>query len=269
MAITKTTQTVDNQGFFARLWQGFLKTVGTKEFYRIFAPWVKYLSIIALLLITIGTVYGLGFAPADYLQGNSYRIIFIHVPAATLAMSIYLALAILGVIYLVWKIKTASLVAQAIAPIGFILCVLSLLTGSIWAKPTWGAYWVWDARLTSMLILAFLYAGVMALFVAFEHTANRGKAAAILSIVGAVNLPIIKYSVNWWNTLHQGATFTITERPKMPAEMWLPLLIMMIGCYFLVGALAIYRTNTLILQRESNKQWVIDEVRRLTKKLEN
>lgn len=248
------------------MWQGFLKTVGTKEFYRIFAPWVKYLSLIALVLLTVGTVWGLGFAPADYLQGDSYRIIFIHVPAAGLAMSIYLALAILGVIYLVWKIKTANLVAQAIAPIGFILCVLSLLTGSIWAKPTWGTYWVWDARLTSMLILAFLYAGVMALFVAFEHTANRGKSMAILSIVGAVNLPIIKYSVNWWNTLHQGATFTITERPKMPAEMWVPLLIMMLGCYFLVGALAIYRTNTLILQRESNKQWVIEEVRRLTKK---
>ena len=125
---------------------------------------------------------------------------------------------------------------------------------------------MWDARLTSMLILAFLYAGVMALFSAFEHTASRGKEAGILSIVGAVNLPIIKYSVNWWNTLHQGSTFTVTERPKMPPEMWIPLLIMLLGCYFLVAALAIYRTNTLILQRESNKQWVIDECKRLAKR---
>ncbi len=263
MAENPSTQ---NQGLLSRLWQGFLKTVGTKEFYRIFAPWVKYLAMLALILLAIGTIWGLAFAPPDYLQGNSYRIIFIHVPTASLAMSIYLGMAILGVIFLVWKIKTANLVAQAIAPIGFILCVLSLVTGSIWAKPTWGTYWVWDARLTSMLILAFLYAGVMALFAAFEHTASRGKAAAILSIVGAVNLPIIKYSVNWWNTLHQGATFTVTQAPKMPASMWLPLLIMMLGGYFLVAALAIYRTNTLILQRESNKQWVIDECHRLAKR---
>ncbi len=189
---------VSSPSLWQRIWQGFLTTVGTKQFFRIFAPWVKWLAILAGVCLLLGSVWGLAFAPPDYLQGNSYRIIFIHVPAASLAISIYFALAVLGVIYLVWKIKTASLVAQALAPMGFLLCVISLLTGSIWAKPTWGTYWVWDARLTSMLILAFLYAGVMALFAAFEHTANRGKAAAILSIVGAVNLPIIKYSVEWF-----------------------------------------------------------------------
>lgn len=251
-----TTPTTTERGFFARLWQGFLTTVGTERFFAIFSPWVKYLAAIAALLLGIGSVWGLGFAPPDYLQGNSYRIIFIHVPAASLAMSIYLAMAVLGVIFLVWKIKTANLVAQAIAPIGFIFCVLSLLTGSIWAKPTWGTYWEWDARLTSMLILAFLYAGVMALFAAFEHSSSRGRAAAILSIVGAVNLPIIKYSVEWWNTLHQGATFTVTEAPKMSASMWLPLLIMLLGAYFFTAAVAIYRTNSLILAREHNKAWV-------------
>ena len=248
-------------GFFSRLWQGFLATVGTREFFRIFSPWVKWLAGIAITMIVIGSVWGLGFAPPDYLQGNSYRIIFIHVPAASIALSIYFALAVLGVIFLVWRIKTANLVAQAIAPIGFLLCVLSLLTGSIWAKPTWGTFWVWDARLTSMLILAFLYAGVMALFAAFEHTPNRGKAAAILSIVGAVNLPIIKYSVNWWNTLHQGTTLTITEAPKMSIDMLAPLLLMILGTYFMVGALAIYRTNTLILRRDQNKAWVKEYVR--------
>ena len=243
--------------FFSRLWQTFLVTVGTERFFQIFSPWVKYLAAIAAVLLACGTVWGLAFAPPDYLQGNSYRIIFIHVPTASLAMSIYMAMAVLGVIFLVWKIKTANIVAQAIAPIGFIFTVLSLLTGSIWAKPTWGTYWVWDARLTSMLILGFLYAGVMALFAAFEHSQNRGKAAAILSIVGAVNLPIIKYSVDWWNTLHQGATFTVTNAPKMSASMWLPLLVMMLGMYFLVAALAIYRTNSLILAREHNKAWVL------------
>ena len=250
------SKNVAKVGFFGRLWQGFLTTVGTERFFNIFSPWVKWLALIAAVLLGVGMVCGLGFAPPDYLQGNSYRIIFIHVPAASLAMSIYFALAVLGVIFLVWKIKTANIVAQAIAPIGFVFCVLSLLTGSIWAKPTWGAYWVWDARLTSMLILAFLYVGVMALFSAFEHSQNRGKAAAILSIVGAVNLPIIKYSVEWWNTLHQGATFTVTNAPKMSASMWVPLLIMLLGIYFLVAALAIYRTNSLILARDYNKSWV-------------
>lgn len=246
--------------FYERLWQGFLTTVGAERFFVIFAPWVRYLSAIAAIFLSVGAVWGLLFAPADYLQGNSYRIIFVHVPAASLAMSIYLAMAVFGVIFLVWKIKVASVIAQAVAPIGFLACVLSLVTGSIWAKPTWGTYWVWDARLTSMLILAFLYAGVMALFSAFANTPNRGRAAAMLSIVGAVNLPIIKYSVEWWNTLHQGATFTITQAPKMPASMWLPLLLMMLGGYCLAAALTIYRTNTLLLWQNQNKSWVTNYV---------
>ena len=252
----KTDRDTKSLGFFGRVWQTFLVTVGAEQFVRIFAPWVKWLSLIAVLLLMAGAVWGLAFAPPDYLQGNSYRIIFVHVPAASLAMSIYLAMAVLGVIFLVWKIKTANVVAQALAPIGLVACVLALLTGSIWARPTWGTYWVWDARLTSMLILAFLYAGVMALFAAFEHSQNRGKAAAILSLVGAVNLPIIKYSVEWWNTLHQGATFTLTKAPKMPADMWMPLLLMLLGSYCVVAALAIYRTNTLLIAREHNKAWV-------------
>ena len=243
-------------GFFGRIWQIFLLTVGAEQFVRIFAPWVRWLAFIAAVLMTIGTVWGLAFAPPDYFQGNSYRIIFVHVPSASLAMSIYLAMAVLGVIFLVWKIKVANVIAQALAPMGLVACVLALLTGSIWAKPTWGKYWVWDARLTSMLILAFLYVGVIALFKAFEHTSNRGKPAAVLSVVGAINLPIIKYSVEWWNTLHQGATFTVTRAPKMPVEMWMPLLLMLIAGYCLVAAITIYRTNTLLMTKEQGKAWV-------------
>ena len=249
---------LQNPNFLNRLWQGFLTTVGTERFFKIFSGWVKWLSLVAFILLSVGMSWGLIFAPADYLQGNSYRIIFIHVPTASLAMSIYFAMAVLGVIFLVWKIKTANIVAQAVAPIGLICCVLSLITGAIWGKPTWGTYWGGDARLTSMLILAFLYTGVLALFSAFENSQNRGKAAAILSIVGAVNLPIIKYSVEWWNTLHQGSTFTVTNAPKMPASMWVPLLLMILGMYFLAAALTIYRTNSLILLRENRKTWVID-----------
>lgn len=239
-----------------RGWQVFLTTVAPQHFFHTFSPWVKWLAAIALVLMTAGSVWGLAFAPADYLQGNSYRIIFVHVPAASLAMSIYFAMAVLGIIFLVWKIKTASMVAQAVAPIGFVMCVLSLVTGAIWGKPTWGDYWVWDARLTSMLFLAFLYLGVMALFYAYEHSVNAGKAAAILSMIGAVNLPIIKYSVSWWNTLHQGSTFSLTSAPKMPPDMYLPLLLTFLGFYFFAASLGIYRTCTLILQREHHKSWV-------------
>ncbi len=247
---------VKHQNALSRLWNGFLQTVGMQPFYETFNSWVKWLAMVAAILFMIGSVWGLAFAPPDYLQGNSYRIIFVHVPSASLAMSIYLALAVLGVISLVWKIKTASVVAQAAAPVGLGLCMVALVTGAIWGKPTWGAYWVWDGRLTSMLVLAFLYVGVVALFQAYENTANQGKAAAILSIVGAVNLPIIKYSVVWWNTLHQGSTFSLTSAPKMPPSMYMPLVVMFFAFCFLVAALIIYRSCTLILIRERHKNWV-------------
>lgn len=250
--------TEPTKSVWQRLWNGFLQTVGPRHFYQTFMPWVPVLSCLAAALLLVGAVWGLLFAPPDYLQGNSYRIIFIHVPAASLALSIYLALAVLGVIRLVWKIKTAEYVARAAAPVGLLLCVISLMTGAIWGKPTWGTYWVWDGRLTSMLILAFLYAGIMALYQAFENTPNQGKAAAILSIVGAVNLPIIKYSVVWWNTLHQGSTFTLTAAPKMAASMYVPLLIMLLGFYLLAAALVLYRSGSLILQDERQKRWVQD-----------
>jgi heme exporter protein C len=247
---------LNKQGVWSRLWNGFLQTVGTQPFYQTFNPWVKWLAIIAAILFVVGSIWGLAFAPSDYLQGNSYRIIFVHVPSASLAMSIYLALAVLGAISLIWKIKTASIVAQAAAPVGLVLCIVALVTGAIWGKPTWGAYWVWDGRLTSMLVLAFLYVGVVALFHAYDNTANQGKAAAILSIVGAVNLPIIKFSVVWWSTLHQGSTFSLTSAPKMPPSMYMPLLILFFAFCFLVAALVIYRSCTLILMRERHKSWV-------------
>lgn len=256
----KPIKNTDKYSYRGRLWQGFLTSVGMQPFFRMFSPWVKWLALCSVLLLGIGSIWGLVFAPPDYLQGNSYRIIFVHVPAASLALSIYFVLAVLGVIFMVWHIKMASIVAQAIAPIGLVMCVLALITGAIWGKPTWGAYWVWDARLTSMMILAFLYVGVMALFYAYEHTAHAGKAAAILSIVGAVNLPIIKYSVEWWNTLHQGSTFSVTSAPKMPPEMYLPLLMMFVGFYCFAAALGIYRACTLILQREQHRAWVVNDV---------
>lgn len=245
-----------HKGNRLRLWDVFLQTVGLQQFYQTFNPWVKWLCFMAAFLALIGSVWGLGFAPPDYLQGDSYRIIFIHVPSASLAIFIYLMLAVLGVMSLIWKIKIASIVAQAAAPVGLVLCLVAVLTGAIWGKPTWGTYWVWDGRLTSMLVLAFLYIGVVALFQAFEHTANQGKAAAILSIVGALNLPIIKYSVVWWNTLHQGSTFSLTAAPKMSPTMYWPLIIMFFSFSFFVAAIVIYRSCTLILIRARQQNWV-------------
>jgi len=242
--------------FLKRWWQLFEQTVSPKYFYSISERFIPWLSILAGVLITLGTVWGLAFAPTDYLQGNSYRIIFIHVPSASLAMSAYLLLGICGVISLVWKVKTAEMVARAVAPVGAVFCFLALMTGAIWGKPTWGTYWVWDARLISMLILLFLYMGVIALYNAYESSSTGAKAAAILSVVGVINLPIIKYSVVWWNTLHQGATFTVTAAPKMDPSMLWPLLLTFIGFYCGAAALVLYRTCTLILERERQKRWV-------------
>jgi heme exporter protein C len=217
-------------------------------------PW---LALAALLLLSIGFTWGLVFAPPDYQQGNSYRIIFIHVPAAILAQSCFMLMAIAGGIGLVWKIKVAHIVAKSAAPIGASMTVIALATGAIWGKPTWGAWWVWDARLTSMLILLFLYGGIMALYSAFSNKASGDQAAAILTLVGLVNIPIIKYSVEWWNTLHQPATFTLTKKPAMPPEMWLPLLVMVLAYYCFFAFLLMARTRFELLERENKSSWVI------------
>jgi len=239
-----------------RLWAAFERTVSPRYFYQLSGRWLPWFAWPAALLISVGLVWGLGIAPADYQQGNSYRIIFIHVPAASLAMGGYLLLAICGAITLIWRVKTAEMVAKAAAPVGALFCLMALITGSLLGKPTWGTYWVWDARLTSMLILLFLYLGIMALQNAFEEVSQGSKAAALLAVVGVVNLPIIKYSVEWWNTLHQGSTFRITERPTMPPEMYLPLLVMFLGLYALFASLILLRSRQEILQRERRSQWV-------------
>ncbi|TXI32339.1 MAG: heme ABC transporter permease, partial [Aquipseudomonas alcaligenes] len=192
-----------------------------------------------------------------------YRIIFIHVPSASIAMSGYLGLAVCGVISLVWKVKTAEMAARAIALLGAWFCFLALLTGAVWGKPTWGTYWVWDARLTSMLILLFLYFGIIALGNAISNRDSAAKACAVLALVGAVNIPIIQKSVEWWNTLHQPATFKVTGKASMSMEMWLPLLLCVLGFYCFLGAVLLYRMRTEVLRREARTSWVRAEISRL------
>ena len=243
-------------------WTWFHKLGSPKWFYEISGRWLSWLSVSAALLMLAGAVLGLAFAPPDYQQGNSFRIIYIHVPAAFLAQSTYISLAVAGVVGLVWKMKIADVALQQAAPIGAWMTVIALITGAVWGKPTWGAWWVWDARLTAMLILLFLYFGIIALGHAITNRDSAAKACAILAIVGVVNIPIIKYSVDWWNTLHQPATFKITEKPAMPMEMWLPLLIMTIGFYCFFAAVLLMRMRTEVLRRESRTRWAQAEVAR-------
>lgn len=233
-----------------------------KWFYDITEKWIPWLALLSGLGMVTGLVLGLLYAPVDYQQGNSYRIMFIHVPAAILAQSAYMMMAVAGAIFLIWKMKMAAWVAKVLAPIGASFCLIALLTGAIWGKPTWGTWWVWDARLTSMLLLLFLYVGVMAITMAMDNEDSGFKAAAILALVGVVNIPIIKYSVQWWNTLHQPASLKLTEKPSMHIDMLIPLLIMIVSTYVLFALLVILRTRNEILRNERKSKWVQERLAR-------
>lgn len=246
------------------MWPFMHKLGSPKWFYAISGKCQPWCWAAGGLLLIIGALWGLVFAPADYQQGNSFRIIYVHVPAAFLAQFIFMSMAAAGLVFMVWKIKVADMVAAVMAPFGAGVTFLALFSGAVWGVPTWGTWWMWDARLTSMLILLFLYLGVIALRGAFGQRDSGSRAASVLAMVGVINIPIIKYSVDWWYTLHQSATFTLTSRPAMPAEMWLPLLVMVLGFYGFFLALTLMRTRSEILRREANKRWVrelVEEVR--------
>ena len=232
-----------------------------RHFYRISGLWLPWLAWIAGLGLAVGLIWGLLFAPPDYQQGDSYRIIFLHVPAASGALMGYIAMGVAGVVALVWRMKMAEVAIRSIAPFGAVLTAVALITGSIWGKPTWGTYWVWDARLTSMLILLFLYLGIIALQSAIRDPRQAGRAAALLAVVGVINVVIVRYSVYWWHSLHQPRTIRITDDTAMPPEMLTPLLICMFSMYVLFAVSALVRARTEILRREWRSQWVRQEVR--------
>ena len=227
-----------------------------KSFFEMANAWQPWLLGLSILFLLGGATWALLFVPPDYQQGHSVRIMYIHVPAAILAQSGYVMMAVAAIVFLVWRIKLADMAIQAIAPLGASITFLALVTGAIWGKPTWGTWWVWDSRLTSTLVLFFLYVGVMALRAAMERQNNAGRACAILAVVGVVNLPIIKYSVEWWYTLHQPASFSLTEKPAMPTEMWLPLLVMVIAYYLFFFTVWFARLRNEILDREREADWV-------------
>ncbi len=236
------------------LW--FHKLGSPPHFYRIAGNWLPWLGTIFLLLLVAGLYGGLILAPPDYQQGESYRIIFIHVPSAWMSLFIYMVMAACGVVILVWRMKIAEIVLISSAPIGASFTFLALATGSLWGKPMWGTWWVWDARLTSELILLFLYLGVIGLHGAIEDKRIAARAIAILAIVGMVNIPIIHYSVEWWNSLHQGATVTKFDKPSIHWSMLVPLLLMALAfqVYYVLALLQSCRAE--LLQRERNNKWV-------------
>ena len=236
------------------------KYASPQYFYSWSANWQKWSSVIAVLLMSVGLYYSLLNSPADYQQGETVRIMYVHVPAAWLSMFTYMVMAAAAIVALIWRIKVAEIMIGQCAFIGASFTALALITGMLWGKPMWGAYWVWDARLTSELVLLFLYFGVIALSGAFEDERTGARAAAILTLVGIVNIPIIHYSVEWWNTLHQPASFGLTQKPAMPSEMWLPLLVIILGFYAFAGFIVLVRMRTEILNREMGARWVRDWV---------
>ena len=230
----------------------FYRLASPNYFYQQSGRLLPWLAAVTLVLFLTGLVWGLAFAPADYQQGNGFRIMYVHVPAAVFSMSVYVAMAVAGGIGLIWRLKVAAMVARSCAPIGAAFTFLALVTGSLWGKPMWGAWWVWDARLTSELILLFLYLGYMALQEAIEERDTADRASAVLALVGLINIPIIHYSVEWWYTLHQGATILKLGKPSIaPAMLW-PLLVMLAAYGLLALLVVLLRTRNEVLERRLN-----------------
>jgi heme exporter protein C len=228
----------------------------TPVFYPLAGRLLPWFTAAAIVLTIAGLYVGFGIAPTDFQQGEVYRIIFIHVPSAWMAMFIYLVMAGYAVLTLVWRSKLSAMMCRALAPTGAIMAVIALLTGAVWGKPTWGTWWVWDARLTSTLILLFLYLGYMALVEAIEDTTRADRAGALLLLVGVVNVPIIYFSVRWWNTLHQGASVSLTTSPKMATTMLTGMLLMSLAAWMYSIAAALHRVRSIIVQRERHTRWV-------------
>lgn len=243
------------------MWLLLNQLVSPKKFFRLSTNLFPWLIVAFVLLLTYGMIGGLVLAPADYIQGDGFRIIYVHVPCAFLSLFIYAVMAVAAVFSLVWRIKLAALVIRHSATIGALFTLLALITGSIWGKPMWGTWWIWDARLTSELILFFLYMGIIFFQSAIAEKPQGERALAILVLVGFVDIPIIHYSVYWWNTLHQGATLKLTSPSAIDTSMLYPLLAM-IGAFLLYYAIVLFlRLRYELIAVEGNHHWLKREMR--------
>ncbi len=238
------------------MWKWLHPYAKPERAYQLCNTLLPWFALPAVVCLVVGTMWGLAYAPQDYQQGDSFRIIYIHVPSAMLSMSTYVAMAIAALVGMVWQWRTAYMAMIAMAPVGAVMTFIALLTGAAWGKPMWGAWWVWDARLTSELILLFLYFGVIALYSAFEDKQQAGKAAGVMALVGVVNIPIIHYSVEWWNTLHQGSTITKFDKPSIATEMLWPLLLNIFGFALFIALVTTMRLKNEIIRREMHRPWV-------------
>ena len=233
----------------------FFRFASPARFYPLAGKCVPWFWVAAILLTAAGLYVGFFRAPTDATQGDAYRIIFVHVPAAWMSMVLYLVMAFWAAIGWAFNARLASMVARAIAPTGAMFTFLALWTGALWGKPTWGTWWVWDARLTSELILLFLYAGFMAIVAAIDEPRRADRAGALVAIVGSVNVPIIYFSVKWWNTLHQGATISATAAPTMAKTMLLAMLLMTFAFWAYAFAVVFTRTRAIVLERDQHAGW--------------
>jgi heme exporter protein C len=228
-------------------------------FYPLAGRLLPWFAALALVLTAVGLYIGFFVAPTDFQQGDSYRIIFIHVPSAWMAMFLYLVMAFWAGVGLVFNTRLSAMMATAVAPTGALMAFIALWTGALWGRPTWGAYWVWDARLTSTLILLFLYLGFIALQAAIDDTRRADRAAAVLALVGVVNVPIIYFSVQWWNTLHQGASVK-PSGTTMAASMFSGMMVMVFAFWMYAIALVLLRVRAVILERERRAAWAQEAV---------
>lgn len=238
------------------MWSFFHKLGSPPWLYAISGTILRWLLPMTLVALFVASVWGLLYTAPDFRQGNSYRIIYIHVPAAVVALAGYYVMALAGAVSLIWKMKMADVAMKACAPVGAALTFIALLTGAIWGKPTWGTWWVWDARITSMLILLFLYLGVVALYEAYDNKAAASKACAVLSLVGMVNIPIIYKSVDWWYSLHQPASIKFSGESTIDPSMLYPLLLSIAAFYGVFTCALLMNMRTEILTREARTAWV-------------
>ena len=234
----------------------WFKYSSPQAFHPLAGRMIPWFSAAALVLIGVGLYIGFFVAPTDFQQGDAYRIIFVHVPAAWMSMFLYVIMAAWAGLGLGLNARPSFMMAQAIAPTGAMFTFLALLTGAMWGKPTWGAWWVWDARLTSELILLFQYIGIILLRTSIDDLRRADRASAVFALVGVVNVPIIYFSVRWWNTLHQGATISMTAAPKMASTMLTAMLLLTLAFWAYAFAVVFMRTRAIVLEREQHTDWV-------------
>jgi heme exporter protein C len=243
------------------MWNWFFRLASPPHVYVTAGTLTPWLLWPALALIAIGTYGGLVLAPSDYQQGDAFRIIYVHVPSAYLSTLIYVTMAVSAGIGLIWRIKLAHAVAASCAPVGASFTLVTLISGSVWGRPMWGTYWEWDPRLTAELVLLFLYLGYLGLRAAYEDISKADRASAVLAMVGIVNVPIIRFSVDWWSSIHQGPTISRLDAPAITGDMLWPLLTMIAGfTLFFLAVLAI-RVRGEVLEREQHSRWALDMLR--------